>query len=213
MSSFTWSWSTSPISLFPRCSVVSVCANKWRCVYETDEDRMRVTVLVRNASARCSTPTSPIWLHQRSSVVRVYVKKWRCVYEINEQRMRVTVLFRNASARCCAPTMPIPFWLRFSVMRVGGVATGGARWCNTPLVNGFASLPHLCSLCKNFLATPLTRVCVKKWRCVYEIGEERMRVTVLICNASARCCTPLSPIWLPERFSAVSVCVKKWRCI
>jgi hypothetical protein len=51
-------------------------------------------------------------------------------------------------------------------------------------------------------------VCVKKWRCVYEIDEERMRVTVLFRNVSARCCAPTSPILLEERFSVVSVCVK-----
>jgi hypothetical protein len=80
---------------------------KRRCVYEIDEERMRVTVLFRNASPRCCAPTSPISLYRRSSVVSVCVKKWRCVSEINEERMGVTVLFRNASARCCAPTAPI----------------------------------------------------------------------------------------------------------
>jgi hypothetical protein len=35
---------------------------------------------------------------------------------------------------------------------------------------------------------------VKKWRCVYEMNEERMRVTVLFRNASARCCAPTAPI-------------------
>jgi hypothetical protein len=51
-------------------------------------------------------------------------------------------------------------------------------------------------------------VFVKKWRCIYEIDEERMRVTVLFCNASARCCAPTAPILLEERSSVVSVCVK-----
>jgi hypothetical protein len=49
---------------------------------------------------------------------------------------------------------------------------------------------------------------VKKWRCVYEIDEERMRVTVLFRNASAICCAPTSPIPLYVSFSVVSVCVK-----
>jgi hypothetical protein len=80
---------------------------KCRCVYEIDEERMRITVLFRNASARCCAPTSLILLDCRSSVVSVYVGKWGCVYEIDEERMRITVLFRNASARCCAPTAPI----------------------------------------------------------------------------------------------------------
>jgi hypothetical protein len=40
--------------------VVSVCVKKWRRVYEIDEERMRVTVLFRNASARCCAPTAPI---------------------------------------------------------------------------------------------------------------------------------------------------------
>jgi hypothetical protein len=40
--------------------VVSVCVKKWRCVYEVDEEEMRVTVLFRNASAKCSAPTAPI---------------------------------------------------------------------------------------------------------------------------------------------------------
>ncbi len=30
-------------------------------------------------------------------------------------------------------------------------------------------------------------VCVKKWRWVYEIDEDRMRVTVLCCEAPLRC--------------------------
>jgi hypothetical protein len=81
---------------------------KWRCVYEIDEQRMRITVLFRNASAKCCVPTAPVSLAKRFSVASVCVKKWRCVYEIDEERMRVTVLFRNASARCCAPTSPIP---------------------------------------------------------------------------------------------------------
>jgi hypothetical protein len=66
-----------------------------------------VTVLFRNASARCCAPTSPIPLHWISNLVSVCVRKWRCVYEIDEERMRVTVLFRNAAARCCAPTSRI----------------------------------------------------------------------------------------------------------
>jgi hypothetical protein len=56
-------------------------------------------------------------------------------------------------------------------------------------------------------------VCVKKWRCVYEIDEERMKVTVLFCNAFARCCAPTAPVLLPLRCSVVTVCVKKWRCV
>jgi hypothetical protein len=46
---------------------------KWRCVYDIDEERMRVTVLFRNASARCSVPTAPILLFARSIVVSVCV--------------------------------------------------------------------------------------------------------------------------------------------
>jgi hypothetical protein len=49
---------------------------------------------------------------------------------------------------------------------------------------------------------------VKKWRYVYEIDEERMRITVLFRNASAKCFAPTAPISLKERFSVVSVCVK-----
>jgi hypothetical protein len=48
--------------LFSRSSVVSVCVKKWRCVYEIDEERMTITVLFRNASARCCAPTAPISL-------------------------------------------------------------------------------------------------------------------------------------------------------
>jgi hypothetical protein len=89
------------------------------------------------------------------------------------------VLFRNASASCCAPTDPISLEERFSVVSV----------------------------------------CVKKWRCVYDIDEEKMRVTVLFRNASARCCAPtapiapIAPIPLEQRSSVVSVCVKKGRCV
>jgi hypothetical protein len=56
-------------------------------------------------------------------------------------------------------------------------------------------------------------VCVKKWRCVYEIDEESMRATVLFRNASARCSAPTASISLCSRSSVVSVCVKKWRCV
>jgi hypothetical protein len=42
----------------------------------------------------------------------------------------------------------------------------------------------------------MVSVCVEKWRYVYEIDEERMRVTVLFRNASARCCAPIAPISL-----------------
>jgi hypothetical protein len=80
---------------------------KWRCVCETDDETMKVTVLFRKASARCCAPTASILLEVRISVVSVCVRKWRCTYKIDNQRMRVTVLFRNASARCCAPTAPI----------------------------------------------------------------------------------------------------------
>jgi hypothetical protein len=40
--------------------VVSVYVEKWGCVYEIDEERMRITMLFRNASARCCAPSSPI---------------------------------------------------------------------------------------------------------------------------------------------------------
>jgi hypothetical protein len=79
---------TSSISLPLRCSVVSVCAKKWRCVYEIDEERMKVTVLFCNALARCCAPTARILLPLRCSVVSVCVKKWRCVYEIDEDRIK-----------------------------------------------------------------------------------------------------------------------------
>jgi hypothetical protein len=35
---------------------------KWRCIYDIDEESMRITVLFRNASARCLAPTAPIEL-------------------------------------------------------------------------------------------------------------------------------------------------------
>ena len=37
-------------------------------------------------------------------------------------------------------------------------------------------------------------VCVKKQICLYCVDEKRVKVTVLVPNGSARCCTPLSPI-------------------
>jgi hypothetical protein len=42
--------------------MVSVYVEKWICISEIDEERMRVTVLFRNASARCCAPTAPISL-------------------------------------------------------------------------------------------------------------------------------------------------------
>ena len=43
---------------------------------------------------------------------------------------------------------------------------------------------------------------------IWERDDERMPVTVLFRNASARCCAPITPIRLLLRFSWVSVCVK-----
>ena len=91
---------------------------KCRWGYEGDEERMRVTVLFRNASASCSAPLSPILFPVRSSVVSACVKKCIWEYERDDERMRVTVLFRNASARCCAPRPPIWLLLRCSVVSV-----------------------------------------------------------------------------------------------
>jgi hypothetical protein len=54
--------------------VVSVC-EKRICVYEIDEERVRVTVLFRNESAKCSAALSPISLEDRCSVVSVCVKR------------------------------------------------------------------------------------------------------------------------------------------
>ncbi len=118
ISSFTRLRSSSPISLPPRSSVVSVCVKKCRWGYERDEESERVTVLFRNASARCCAPLSLIWFPKRSSVVSVCVKKCRWGYARDEESERVTVLFCNASVRCCAPRAPI--WLdpRFSVVSV-----------------------------------------------------------------------------------------------
>jgi hypothetical protein len=64
-----------PISLKESFSVMSVCVKKWRCVYETDEERMRLTMLFRNASTERSAPLSPIRLPEISSVVSVCVKR------------------------------------------------------------------------------------------------------------------------------------------
>jgi hypothetical protein len=114
----TWLRSSYPMWLFKRSSEVIVWEKKWRYAYEIDEERMRITVLFRKASARCSTPLSPIWLLQRPSVVSVCVKKWKCVYEIDEKKMKDTVLFRNAWARCSAPFSPIWLELRCSVVSV-----------------------------------------------------------------------------------------------
>jgi hypothetical protein len=41
----------------------------------------------------------------------------------------------------------------------------------------------------------------------YERDENRMRITELFLNASAKCCAPSSPILLLLRCSVVSVCV------
>ena len=86
--------------------MVAVYVKKQICLYCVDEKRVRVTVLVRNASARCCAPIGPIWFSARSSVVSVCVKKQICLYRVDEKRVRVTVLVRNASARCCAPMGP-----------------------------------------------------------------------------------------------------------
>jgi hypothetical protein len=41
----------------------------------------------------------------------------------------------------------------------------------------------------------------------YERVEERLRITILFCKASAISCVPLSPIRLDRRSSVVNVCV------
>ena len=56
---------------------------------------MRITVLFRNASARCCAPLSPIWLLLSSSVVSVCVKKCRWVYLLSRWRQGEWGL------RCC----------------------------------------------------------------------------------------------------------------
>jgi hypothetical protein len=40
--------------------VVSVYVEKWGCVYGIDEERIEVTVLFLNASAKCFALTDPI---------------------------------------------------------------------------------------------------------------------------------------------------------
>ena len=87
--------------------MMSVCVKKQICLYRVDEKRVRVTVFVRNASARCCAPIGPIWLAQRSSVMSVCVKKQIYLYGVDEKRVRVTVLVRSVSARCCTPLSPI----------------------------------------------------------------------------------------------------------
>ena len=49
---------------------------------------------------------------------------------------------------------------------------------------------------------------MKKHRFGYERDEERMTVTVLFRNASAKYCAARAPMLLNERSSEVSVCVK-----
>ncbi len=56
----------------------------------------------------------------------------------------------------------------------------------------------------------MVSVCMKEWRCVNGIDEEKMGITVFFANASAKCFAPTALIRLPERSSMVSVCVKKW---
>jgi hypothetical protein len=81
---------------------VSVYVKHYRYGYEKDKDRMILTVLFCNASARHCAPSSLISLQERYNVVSVCTKKYRCEYEKNEEIMRLTILFRNKSARCCA---------------------------------------------------------------------------------------------------------------
>ena len=72
----------------------------WKSGYgemRRNKRRKRVTVLFRNASARCCAPTGPISLYRRCSVVSVCVKKWIWWNEEECKRKRVTVLFRNAA--------------------------------------------------------------------------------------------------------------------
>ena len=68
---------------------------KWIGVYGRDEERMIITLLFANPSARCCAPTAPISLDPRLSVVSVCVKKWICVYGRDDERMIINVLFCN----------------------------------------------------------------------------------------------------------------------
>jgi hypothetical protein len=50
------------------------------------------------------------------------------------------------------------------------------------------------------------------WENVQEKNEkdkQKKQITVFCLRPSARCCAPLSSIWLSLRLSMVSVCVKK----
>jgi hypothetical protein len=51
-------------------------------------------------------------------------------------------------------------------------------------------------------------VCVKDWRCVKGIDEEKISITVFFANASARCCAPTAPIRFQERSNVGSAYVK-----
>ena len=143
---------------------------------------MRITVLFRNASARCCAPFSPIWFEERSSVVSVCVKKCRWVYVLSRWRER-----ERWGLLCCfvmhQPDVVL-LYLRFDSRR--DLVWWVSVWKSA---DGYT-------------------YCLDEER-----ERERMRITVLFRNASARCCAPLSPIWLSRRFSVMNVCVKKCRWV
>ena len=115
MSCFNSFIDSFPIWLPKRSSALSVCEKKSICV---EEEKIRLTLFSRNASARCSAPLSPIWLSLRFSVLSVCVKKSICVFCAEEEKIRLTLFSRNASDSSFAPWAPIRFHSRWSLLSI-----------------------------------------------------------------------------------------------
>ena len=154
---------------YQRYSVVSVCVKKCRWVYVLSRwrERMRITVLFRNASARCCAPLSPIWFEERYSVVSVCVKKCRWVYVLSRWRERE----REWGLRCCfvmhQPVDPFsPIWFaRDPVADRLDEERECLRCC-------FVMHQPVVLL---YLRFSVVSVCVKKCRWVYVLSRWRER--------------------------------------
>ena len=128
----------------------------------------------------------------RSSVVSVCVKKCRWVYVLSRWREREREREREWGLRCCfvmhQPDVVL-LYLRFDCRR--DIVWWVSVWKSA---DGYT-------------------YCLDEER-----ERERMRITVLFRNPSARCCAPFSPIsdlilCEGEIRSVVSVCVKKCRWV
>ena len=219
--------------------MVSVCVKKWRWIYvlsrRREGERTRITVLFRNASARCCAPSHPISFSRRFSVVSVCMKKCRWVCVLSRWREREWGL------QCCfvmhhPDVLLLFFWCHCRGDLVWWVsvwksADGYTYWLDEKREREWELRCCFVTHQPDIVLLFLQRCCERdlvSWVSVWESADgytycldeerKRMRITRLFRNASARYCAPFSWILLPAnlvpmRFNVVSACVKKCRWV